>query len=80
MIYIYIMNIIMTKEKINIARQHRLQGKSPKEIANLLGVSIKLVYQYTPNLGVQPHHPLYKTNFIQHDFFSVKNIIENPMR
>lgn len=70
----------MTQEKIVLARRLRLEGKSPKDIANTLGVKLKLIYQYTGNLGVPPCHPLYKTKEIQHDFFSKRNIFCNVSR
>lgn len=80
MIYIYTMNVIMTPKKIKLARQLRLEGKSPREIASILEVKLKRIYQYTANLGVPPCHPLYKTKEIQHDFFSKTNVRHNISR
>lgn len=70
----------MTPEKIEQAKKLRLEGNSPPEIAAILGVSKNSIYKYTSKLGVQPCHPLYKTHSIQHDFFSNKNILNNPSR
>lgn len=58
----------------------RLDGIRREEIASKLNVSLNSVSKYTANIGAPINHPLYKTKFIQHDYFSEENLEKHPER
>jgi hypothetical protein len=65
-----------TKQK---AIELRLQGYSLRQISEVLNKSTSTIGRYTKEIKIICH-PKYKTKFIQHDFFSEKNINNDPDR
>lgn len=60
--------------------QMKQRGLCNKEINLITGIPVNRIGIWTRHLNLPYNHPLSKTNFIVHDYFSTKNMKKHPER